>query len=397
MSSPSQTFAPVDFKTRFPALDGVRALAVTMVFAHHYGGGYHGGHILQLINTIRLRGWMGVDFFFVLSGFLITGILYDTRADSRYFRRFFARRSVRIFPVYYLVFTVLLLLTPIFQYQWHWLHLTFLVYLGNFFANYNFSLYNLVSATHPAANVEMSHLWSLCVEEQFYLLWPLAVWLIRDRIRLLWTAATLCGLALALRIAMELRFTPDVASSWIGRTLPFRMDTLLMGGILALLLRGPAADLWQRRICWVFFPGLAGTLAIFYFSPIYNSVWLHTIGFTLISLLGVGLICSTLRHRSLVGRFFHLKPLRTLGKYSYGFYIFHLLFQPAWLKLLIFSSHWVHSIALNGILVIGLNFATVFLVSKLSYDLFEVRFLRLKRHVEYDSELTEHKHAFTTR
>jgi peptidoglycan/LPS O-acetylase OafA/YrhL len=162
-----RNFSPIDFKTRFPALDGIRALAVTMVFIAHFGGGSHGGKVLQLVNEIRQRCWTGVDLFFVLSGFLITGILFDTRNDSHFFKRFFARRSVRIFPVFYLVFTILLLLTPIFQYQWRWLHLTFLVYLGNLFGNYDFSLYELLSANHPTAKVSLGHLWSLCVEEQF--------------------------------------------------------------------------------------------------------------------------------------------------------------------------------------------------------------------------------------
>ena len=115
MERARRPFPPIDFTTRFPALDGLRALAVTMVFALHYGGGLHGGRLLRLANAVRLRGWMGVDLFFVLSGFLITGVLYDTRSDSGYFRRFFARRALRIFPVFYLTFAVILLLTPVFQ------------------------------------------------------------------------------------------------------------------------------------------------------------------------------------------------------------------------------------------------------------------------------------------
>jgi len=120
MTQKSSEFRPIDFKTRFPALDGIRGLAVGMVFINHFGGGAHGGPILRAVNQVRERGWAGVDLFFVLSGFLITGILFDTRTDSKFFRRFFARRSLRIFPVFYLVVAVLLLLTPLFQYQWRW-------------------------------------------------------------------------------------------------------------------------------------------------------------------------------------------------------------------------------------------------------------------------------------
>ena len=160
MPSSPRCFTPIDFKTRIPALDGIRALAVTMVFFNHFGGGAHGGSVLRALDHLRLRGWMGVDLFFVLSGFLITGILYDTRNDSRYFSRFYARRSLRIFPVFYLVVAVLLLLTFVFHYQWRWLHLTFLFYIGNFFGNYDFSLYEVLSANHPTAKVLIGHLWS---------------------------------------------------------------------------------------------------------------------------------------------------------------------------------------------------------------------------------------------
>ncbi len=102
---------------RFPALDGIRALAVTMVFAFHYGGGAHGGVLMRVVNAVRLQGWAGVDVFFVLSGFLITGVLYDTREDSEFFRRFYARRCCVIFPVYHLVAVVLVVLTPVVFYS----------------------------------------------------------------------------------------------------------------------------------------------------------------------------------------------------------------------------------------------------------------------------------------
>jgi peptidoglycan/LPS O-acetylase OafA/YrhL len=392
-----QCFAPIDFKTRFPALDGIRALAVLLVFADHYGGGSHGGRILNLINVVRQRGWVGVDLFFVLSGFLITGILYDTRTDSQYFKRFFARRSLRIFPVFYIVAIVLLLLTPIFKYQWHWLQLTFLIYMGNFFGNYNFSLYEVLSGNHKAAQATISHFWSLCVEEQFYLMWPLAVWFIRDRVRLLWSAAGTSLLALALRLAMLAHFSAWVSETWIVRTLPFRMDSLLVGAILALVLRGPNADEWQRSSKWVFLTASAGVLAIFRFSPNYDSPWLLSIGLTLTALASVGLIGCTLRPTSAAFQLFYWKPLRILGKYSYGFYIYHLVFRWAWIALLTFCGARLHSIALAGIVALSCNLVVTFLVAKFSYDWIEVRFLRYKRHFEYDSEVTEHKHAFTTK
>lgn len=397
MPSDKQPFAPIDFKTRFPALDGIRALAITLVFADHYGGGSHGGMILRAINAVRERGWVGVDLFFVLSGFLITGILYDTSADSRYFSRFYIRRSLRILPVFYIVLVLLLLLTPIFHYEWHWMQLTFVFYVGNFFANYHWDLYYLVSPGHPAARVSIAHFWSLCVEEQFYLIWPLVVWFVRDRVKLIRVAIGISALSLGLRFAMMAKFGLVIAETWIIRTLPFRMDSLLIGGILALLLRGPAADQWQRASKWVFWVFLAAVLAIFTFSPAYDSPWLLSVGLTFTALASAGLIGMALRPESRAYRLFHLKPLRVLGRYSYGFYVYHLLFVMAWISALVSLDRRLHSLALPGIILIPVNYLAVFLVSKASYEWIEVRFLRLKRRFEYDSEIEEHHHAFVVR
>ena len=386
MAATASQFKPIDFRTRFPALDGIRALAIMLVFVEHYGGGSHGGAVLQTINDLRRRGWIGVNIFFVLSGFLIMGILFDTRHDSKFFRRFFARRSLRIFPVYYLVFAILVALTPVFHYEWRWLHLTFLIYLDNLFGNYDFSLYDLLSANHPYAEVFIGHFWSLCVEEQFYLFCPLAVWVIRDRVKLLWAAGSFYMLALLLRLAMCHYLPAPLAEQWVARTLPFRMDDLLIGGILALLLRGPRADLWQRNTKWFLLAGTAATLAIFVLSPAYDSPWLLTVGYTFIGLASAGLIGTALRAGSSSFRLFSLGPLSLLGKYSYGFYVYHVLFRWAWIQFLVFVSARTHSMALGGIIALGLNFAVTFLVAKLSYDLYEKRFLKFKSHFAYDSE-----------
>ena len=394
MRSDSAGFGPIDFKTRFPALDGVRALAVTMVFLSHYGGGAHGGLVLRLFNAARLRGTAGVDIFFVLSGFLITGILFDTRRDSHFFKRFFARRSVRIFPIYYLLFLILALLTPIFHYVWQWQQAFFLVYLGNIAANWNPSLYGLPSPTHPVASAGLSHLHTLCVEEQFYFLWPLVVFFVRDRIKLIWTSVLICAACLALRLLALHLWSLDSAVYALGRLLPFRIDALCFGALLALLLRGPSAQAIQRSMKWVFLAGLIPYLLIQVFSGDLFSPAAITFGWTFLGIASMGLIGMTLRTGSPLFRLFHLKPLRFIGKYSYGFYLWHAVWVDAWIQALIFFTARTHSLLLGGLITLPLNFATTLLVSKLSYDLFEVRFLKLKRHFEYDSELATHRTAF---
>ncbi len=390
---PSRYFAPVDFRTRFPALDGLRALAIVGVFAEHYGGGSHGGLVLNLLNTVRTRGWLGVDLFFVLSGFLITGILHDTLGDSEYFLRFFARRSLRIFPIYYLVFAVLLLLTPFFHYIWRPGHMLFLVYLGNFLGNYDFSYYAIDSARSHWLIANIGHFWSLCVEEQFYMLWPVAVFFLRKRRNILIAGVTFSALAIALRAVLYAMQGPE-SERWIVRTLPFRMDALLIGGMLAMLLRGQDADRIQRSCKWLFL--VCGTISAIILSRA-SFAWLLIPGYTIIALAFAGLIGSTLRTGGPAYRLFYFKPLRILGKYSYGFYIYHVLFRYVWLKFLIVVAGRVHSLALAGIIALGTNFVVTFLVSKISYDFYESKFLRYKKHFEYDSEIKTHQHTFVTK
>jgi peptidoglycan/LPS O-acetylase OafA/YrhL len=176
------------------------------------------------------------------------------------------------------------------------------------------------------------------------------------------------------------------------------MDALLLGGILALVLRGQNSDRWQRSCKWIFLASLATILPMLILHPGtgLDSPLVITVGLTLIATASVGLIGVTLRIGSPAFRVFHLRPLRVIGKYSYGFYIFHMLYQWAWIKFLIYVYSKTHSRALSGIIELASAYIFTFLLAKLSYDLFEVRFLRWKTHFEYDSEVSDHKHAFTT-
>lgn len=392
MASGSRSFAPLDFKKRLPALDGLRALAITLVFLDHYRGGKHEGGILQLAWEVTSRGWVGVDLFFVLSGFLITGILYDTRNDSRYFYRFYGRRALRILPVSYMALLLLVFLTPILHYQWHWAQLSYVLYLGNVFGVLHPYLTIVPSSVYPHAQAVLSHFWSLCVEEQFYLLWPLVVWSVRDRLRLIWIAGSVSLLALAFRIAMVRNLPVAACFRWISYTLPFRMDALLIGAILALVLRGPFADNWQRSAKWFFLVFVGPTLLVLSLGSARNP-WVLTLGLTLNALTGAGLIGTALRPASAISKIFQWKPLRVLGKYSYGFYVYHLLFLAFWTHLRKVLTVDLHSVALSGLIELPLNFGITFIVSKLSYDYIESRFLKLKTHFLYDSEMAERQSA----
>jgi peptidoglycan/LPS O-acetylase OafA/YrhL len=394
-SSIGRSFQPIDFKTRFPALDGIRALAITMVFALHFGAGSHGG-LLKLVKSISRRGGMGVDLFFVLSGFLITGILYDTQSDSHFFARFFGRRSIRIFPIFYSVLAILLLLTPLLKYQWRLGHLAFPLYMGNFAMAVDPTLQDVHSTAHPVASATLIHFWSLCVEEQFYLIWPLVVWAVRDRMRLIFTAAGLSVAALVLRIVFVLNISPAYYEAWMQHMLPFRMDALLIGALLALVLRGPLADSWQRSCKWMFLLGTGIVVAISVASPSLLSPWINTVGTSAVAIASAGLIGSALRSGSTAFRFFNLRPLRILGKYSYGFYVYHLIWGGAWSNFELGLATRLHSSVVATVATDVLSFGATFVAAKLSYDYFEVRFLRLKNRFEYDSEKISHRHAFSS-
>ncbi len=358
-----------------------------MVFAFHYGGGARGGKVMAIVNAIRLQGWAGVHIFFVLSGFLITGVLYDTRHDSKFFQRFYARRVLRIFPVYYLVAAVLLALTPILHYAWQMRHLLFLVFLGNIPGALSPALYQ-VGAASPAADVYLGHLWSLCVEEQFYLLWPLLVWAIRRRMQLLWTAAGLSFVALLLRVwlvfGIGIGSNFDLRGGWLLKILPFHLDTLLIGAILALLLRGDHPERWQQRSRWLFAAAIGALAVGFARDPSGNGRWMPTAGFTLIAMAAAGLIGWAIIPNSAISRLFGVRPLMLLGRYSYGFYVYHLLFAAGWAALTALMTKRLHSAMAASAIVLVVNFAVTFLVAKWSYDLFEVRFLRWKQRFAYD-------------
>ena len=202
---------------RLPELDGIRAIAILAVLANHFfsnertqpaAGALHG--VGAAVYAVAAHGWLGVDLFFVLSGFLITGILLDTRGRAAYFHDFWLRRALRILP---LVFTVVGVLTVIFRPNWLYVLMAF------FFAS---DLARLIGLGNQA----MGPLWSLAVEEQFYLIWPFLVLALRPR-------------ALAI-VALVLIVAEPIARVLTNGPLDlpwFRLDGLAMGALIAIFAR----------------------------------------------------------------------------------------------------------------------------------------------------------------
>jgi peptidoglycan/LPS O-acetylase OafA/YrhL len=288
-----------------PALDGVRGLAILAVFLLHYGGGGVSSHswFTRRLGEACAFGWSGVDLFFVLSGFLITGILYDTRQDAHYYRNFYIRRALRIFPVYYLFALIALLIVPFTA--WHKGDLLFLAYLG-----------------YPAAiiwpalvhvPIRITHLWSLAVEEQFYAIWPSLIRKLPTLRHMLWTCAAAICAAPILRVAFP---------AWAYASLPSRMDDLAWGAAVALLLRAPLGNRYWRFALPVFMASGSAVILLCASSGTssHDTPSMYTAGFSLIAIACASLLVLALGPLSGV---FSIGPLRTLGKYSYGMYLYH--------------------------------------------------------------------------
>ena len=365
-----------------PALDGLRGVAVLLVLAFHF---LHvdgeGGTAERMLLSASRSGWAGVDLFLVLSGFLITGILLDARGAPGYFRAFYARRALRIFPLSYVYLAVLFLAVPLVlpsldvkreTQGWLW------TYLGNVL----FAREGGFQASPYAA-----HFWSLAVEEQFYLVWPVLVWMLPRRGLALACLALVAG-AFALRLGIH-RTTFNATAAYV--LTPARMDALAMGALVAVAAREPA---WWPRVRrsapWLLGASAAAVAAIwvrqgglFGGDPVVQ-VWAFgplAAGFAALLVLALDGV-----ENSRLSRTLNWPALRSAGKYSYGLYVLH---YPIFLAL---EAAGFTSLALAGAtgsrLLGVLAFAAVaglatLAAALLSWELLEKRFLRWKDRVPY--------------
>ena len=370
---------PIRITGHLPGLDGVRGLAILLVMAVHFVGNATPANWGERL-AAKVGGWgvLGVDLFFVLSGFLITGLLLDSKGGPHYFRNFYARRTLRIFPLYYAVLALLFLVLPLVfalppQLEEARRHQGFLwTYTANFF----------IAAKGAWALTYVSHFWSLAIEEHFYLLWPLVVFSFRRE-----TLERIClgmiGAALALRIALSLAGVSELSISVLT---PCRVDTLCVGALLATVARRAAGPgLLVRRSGPAALAVAALILAVSGWCAAVRTGLpvLHPIRGTLFAIFfgAVTLMSVKDAEHSLVARTFQSSWLRTFGKYSYGLYVYHGILSQ--------HMHVLHvqdrlaavlgnnSLAILAQTVLGVGISLS--ISALSYELFEKRFLALKR------------------
>jgi peptidoglycan/LPS O-acetylase OafA/YrhL len=309
-----------------PGLDGVRGLAILMVMFGHFivvGKNLESpGAVYRLLQS----GYLGVDLFFVLSGFLITGILMDSKTRQPYFRVFYWRRALRIFPLYYGLLAISWLtvvwLTPKDRLllvghdapAWFWCYAS------------NIGMAVKGSWLESPTWVGLGHFWSLAVEEQFYLVWPLLVYVLPVK----W----LERLCILLVVCSPLVFHP--LAQWLG-TVGAYTSTLSRLGVLAA--GGWLAVLWRRDATWSWLSRSFQPVAIAFglllllertllanFSGIESSLML---------VFSSALVGLAIHGRGrLSGRFFRSRLLRWFGKYSYGIYVYHHALKPVWIHFL---------------------------------------------------------------
>lgn len=378
-----------------PALDGLRGVAILSVMLFHlitacgYGSD---AWVTRKIIGLAVSLWSGVDLFFVLSGFLITGILLRARDQPSYFKNFYMRRALRIFPLYYAALVVMFLILPHFRIfdtpgvrrvydaqGWLWAYsenIAILVHNEDFF---------------DPDPLWVGHFWSLSVEEHFYLVWPMVVYFCRPRtlviVSLALIAATplIRGVMLLYHLDMAMIFTQTFS----------RTDELAVGGLVAVMARRFSYPELARYARWAVTGSIAYVIVAMAIQrgPFWWGHWTALgLGFTALAVGAAGLVIFALSPQgNPLSRFLEARPLLLLGKYSYGAYVLHVPLQPLLMRLVppaeigALASGLGHAgsrvVGLLGFASLGL--ALTLIGAMLSFHLYEQPFLRLKRFFDY--------------
>lgn len=332
---------------RIKSLDGLRGLAILMVLLCHL---FAYGPLRPLFRA----GWMGVDLFFVLSGFLITGILLDTKNKEGWYKDFLLRRVLRIFPLYYAVLIIFAFIAPHFSMtQWFG---QYQVYFWTHTSNY---LFFQVGFLKP-----LGHFWSLAIEEQFYLVWPLFVFLFKPK-----QLAIVSVILLIIGIVIRAFF----ARPMLTYTIPFaHLDGLVTGALLSIWFRLGAESMRKFHLHVFITTTIIFIVYMIAGMDLGSALLREPFTITVISMFFCGLLIMAL-YSTVSKKILSHPLLRFFGKYSYAMYIFNSIFfhfanlagaaeLPMLYKLL----------AYLGV------FALTVIVSYLSYHLFEVHFLKMK-------------------
>lgn len=355
--------------TIIPELDGVRGVAILLVLGFHFGRMLpHSGRALFGL------GWAGVDLFFVLSGYLITRILWTTRENRNYFATFYGRRILRIFPVAFAFlagyFWIALPLAHHFGYDldrngsdqlWYWAYL----------ANWHYGLHG-----------SLTHLWSLSIEEQFYLVWPGVVFATSRR-----NLQRLCVFLMVLPLSLRFVLMGIIHYSLLTEGMTIcRTEALALGALIAL-----SKEI--RVLPWVASASALGVLAIDAVFGAQGRI-MGIYGLTLVALACAGFVQGVVKgagSASIPSRLLRSAWLRRFGKYSYAIYVLHVPILS-----LAFHVHAKAPTPLRGLAIFFAGIAASYLAGWASWHFFESRILRLKRYFAYDRAGIQTKEAVAT-
>ena len=365
-----------------PGLDGLRGLAVAFVMVFHFVGYLDPAKLgTTILHSLTSEGWVGVEIFFVLSGFLITGVLLDSKGQTHYFRNFYARRVLRIFPLYYAVLFLLLIYSA-YSY-WTSSFLPIAVKSQLWLWLYASNVPMMTSGTgFRCDHFTFSHFWSLAIEEQFYLIWPIVVWRCNQR--------QLCRVALGIFMVsffVRALLYPVIGERGVYRFTLCQVDGLALGAFLALVFRSKTIS---SRILNIgratLFVSLVGlwAIALWRSGLRLNDKVVLLFGLSLIAMASGGLLIEVVwgNPAGVIQRAFMSRGLRSLGVYSYGIYVFSGLLRPIFASMIPHLARYVNSYALGACLYLLISITCSVLLAMGSYRLYEVRFLRLKRHFQ---------------
>jgi peptidoglycan/LPS O-acetylase OafA/YrhL len=376
---------------RIPELDGLRGVAIGLVIITHYFTApiqAHRPNPLAYLQIATRLSWSGVDLFFILSGFLIGGILLDARCSDNCFKVFYIRRACRILPIY-LIFCGVIALCYRFVYPSH-------VPLLHWLFNFPMPWYSYVTFTQ---NFWMAHFntlgpaslavtWSLAIEEQLYVTLPAVIRFVRPRILPYLLCAGIIT-APVFRVAL-LIWWPDKQSA-LYALLPSRMDTLLFGALAAWAVRNPAVWdrlLARRRLLWGLFAFFATGLIYFTSTSSYYSIPTASVGYNWLALFYLTALLLVLMHpNSWLGRAMRQRWLMGLGTIAYATYLFHVLVYGFCMA---YFRH--HGPSLQNLPDLWATLAALALtiaLAQLSWWLFEQKFVRFGHKFKYERPSAE--------